>query len=65
MPKGKIVTYGREVADVRPEKKEPNRVRITAGGNILVYTGETSTETASIETAKLLINSQKCKVYDN
>ena len=57
VPKGKTATYNREVADIRPEKADPNRVRFTAGGNILKYTGETSTETASIETAKLLINS--------
>ena len=55
--KGKVVKYSREVANFRPEKKEPSRVIITAGGNILKYTGETSTETASIETTKLLINS--------
>ena len=57
VPKGKTVTYNRSVADIRPEKAEPNQVQLTAGGNILQYTGETSTETASIETAKLLINS--------
>ena len=45
------------VTDIRPEKKEKCRVRFTASGSILKYTGETSTETASIETAKLLINS--------
>ena len=32
-------------------------MQITVGGNILEYTEETSTETASIETAKLFINS--------
>jgi hypothetical protein len=42
---------------VRPEKEEINKVRITAGGNRLDYLGETSTEAASIETTKLLINS--------
>ena len=34
VPKGKTVTYSREVANIRPEKKEPNQVRFTAGGNI-------------------------------
>jgi hypothetical protein len=42
---------------VRPEKEEINRVRITVGGNLLDYLGEISTEAASIETTKLLINS--------
>ena len=43
--------------DIRPEKDEPNRFRITAGTDRLEYYGETSTETASIETAKILLNS--------
>jgi hypothetical protein len=43
---------------VRPEKEEINRVRITVGGNLLDYLGETSTEAASIETTKLLVNSE-------
>ena len=57
VPRGKKVTYARTVVDIRPEKEDPNRVRITAGGDCLEYYGETSTETASIETAKILINS--------
>jgi hypothetical protein len=42
---------------VRPEKEEINRVRITVGGNLSDYLGETSTEAASIETTKHLIHS--------
>ena len=42
---------------MRPEKADPNRVRFVAGGDRSPYDGETSTETASIETAKLMINS--------
>jgi hypothetical protein len=57
VPKGKRVTYARKVVAVRPEKEDINRVHITVGGNLLDYLGETSTEAASIETAKLLINS--------
>ena len=57
VPKGKRVTYARTVVDICPEKDDPNRVRITAGSDQLKYYGETSTETASIETAKILINS--------
>jgi hypothetical protein len=51
------VTYTQTVVAVRPEKSEPKRVRITAGGNRLDYHGETSIETASLEAPKLLINS--------
>ena len=57
VPRGKKVTYARTVVYIRPEIDEPNRVRITAGGDRLEYYGETSTETASIETAKILLNS--------
>ena len=57
VPKHKKATYAQYVVDVRPEKEDPNRVRITAGGNRLDYFGETSTITASLETAKILINS--------
>ena len=52
----KIATYNRSVADIKPEKAEPKQVRFTKGGNILNYAEETSTETASIETAKPIIN---------
>ena len=51
------MTYTRTVVDIRLEKDEQNRVRITAGGDRLEYYGETSAETASIETAKILLNS--------
>jgi len=57
MPAHKRATYARYVVDIRPEKKDPNRVRITAGGDRLEYHGETSTESASLETAKILLNS--------
>jgi hypothetical protein len=58
VPKGKRVTYlCPTVVAVRPEKVETDRVWITVGGNLLQYLGETSTEAASIETTKLLINS--------
>jgi len=55
--KHKKNTYARAVVGVRPEEADPNRVRITAGENRLEYYGETSTETASSEAAKILINS--------
>ena len=57
VPKDKIATYNRSVADIRPEKAEPKQVQFTAGGNILKYTGETSTETVLVETENLIINS--------
>jgi hypothetical protein len=47
----------RIVVDYRPQKKNPNRVRITAGGNLLEYPGELTTRTADLTTSKILWNS--------
>ena len=33
--RGKKSTYARVVVDFRPQKEDPNRVRITAGGNLI------------------------------
>jgi hypothetical protein len=57
VPKRKVVTYARFVADIRPQKDEPNRMRLTAGGDRLPYGGKKSTETAGLETTKILLNS--------
>ena len=35
IPKGKFVTYAQIVVNFRPQKKDPNRLRITAGGNLI------------------------------
>ena len=52
-----MVTYARVVVDFRPQKDDPNRVRITAGGNLIKYPGELTTRTADLTTSKLLWNS--------
>ena len=54
----KKATYARWVADIREQKEETHRVRMTAGGNLLegTYKGETSTETAAINTVKIHTN---------
>ena len=57
VPKGKRVTYARFVADIRPHKDEKEQMRLTAGGNRLIYNGKKSTETAGLETTKMLLNS--------
>jgi hypothetical protein len=51
------ITYGRLCVDYRPQKTEPNRTRLTVGGNLIDYPGDVSTPTANITTAKLIINS--------
>ena len=41
----------------RPQKVDNNRVRITAGGNLINYPGELTTRTADLKTFKILWNS--------
>jgi hypothetical protein len=55
--RSKKVTYARTVVAIQTEKAEQKRVRITAGGERLDYPRVTSTYTASVDTAKILINS--------
>jgi hypothetical protein len=57
IPKDHTVTYARIVVDYRPQKEDPNRVRITVGGNLIKYPGELTTRTADLTTAKVLWNS--------
>ena len=54
IPRDQVVTYARIVVDYRPQKKDPNRVRITAGGNLIKYPFEITTRTADITTSKLM-----------
>ena len=58
IPRDCTITYGRIVIDYRPQKDDPNRVRITAGGNLIQdYPGEVTTRTADLTTAKIMWNS--------
>jgi hypothetical protein len=50
---GKKFTYANLVVDHRPQKEDPNRIRITAGGNLIDCDGELSVPTANIDMAKL------------
>ena len=54
---GKKYTYANIVMDHRPQKEDPNRIRITAGGNLIQYDKELSVRTADVSTAKLHWNS--------
>ncbi len=38
--KSQTVTYARIVVDYRPQKADPHRIHITAGGNLITYPGE-------------------------
>lgn len=55
--RGRDITYARICANYRPEKSDPNRIRITLGGNLVNYPGDVGTRTADMLTVKLLINS--------
>jgi hypothetical protein len=51
------VTYGCFVVDIRPNKTETHRVRLTVGGNLIQYPGDVSTRSADLTTSKCLWNS--------
>eukprot|EP00804_Cyclotella_cryptica_P013681 CCRYP_016123-RA/>CCRYP_016123-RA protein AED:0.28 eAED:0.28 QI:0/0/0/1/0/0/3/0/318 len=51
------VTYTRVVCEIRPQKADPYRTRITLGGDRIRYPGDCGTKTGSLETVKLLLNS--------
>ena len=53
----KKFTYGNPVVDYRPQKDDPHRIRITAGGNLVTYESSPSVRTADLDTAKLHWNS--------
>ncbi len=57
IPSGRTVTYGRIVVEIRPQKEETHRTRLTVGGNLIDYPGDVSTPTADLTTTKVLINS--------
>ena len=55
--KDRVVTYARIVIDHRPQKDNPNRVRITVGGNLIDYPYELTTRTADMVSNKIMWNS--------
>ena len=57
IPTNRTVTYARIVVDYRAHKDDPNRVRVTVGGNLIKYTGELTTLTADLTTTKVMWNS--------
>jgi hypothetical protein len=57
MPSHKRATYGCICCNYCPQKDEPHCTWLTVGGDHITYTGDKSTPTANLVTAKLLINS--------
>ena len=56
VPKGEKVTYFSIVCTHRPQKADPNRVRLVAGGDKLLYDGPIRTPTADLITCKIHLN---------
>ncbi len=53
----KFFTYANPVINYRPQKNDPHRIRIMAGGNLIDYNGNAFDCTADLDTAKLHWNS--------
>jgi hypothetical protein len=58
IPKGRKVTYGSFVVDIKDCKEEKERTRLTVGGDQTEYPGDKSTQTTRLTGAKILINSR-------
>ncbi len=54
---GKFFTYANPVVNYRPQKEDPYRIRITAGGNLVTYEGNALVRTADLDMAKMHWNS--------
>ncbi len=54
---GKKITFAHPVVNHRPQKEDPNRIQITAMGNLVSYEGELSVRTVDTNTAKIHWNS--------
>jgi hypothetical protein len=57
VPTRRKVTYANFICNIRPQKKETHRVRMTAGGDKLDYPGNASSPTVSMLDSKIMINS--------
>ena len=54
VPEVRTVTYGIIVAEIRPQKTETHRTRLTVGGNLINVPGDVTTHTTDLITAKLI-----------
>ena len=57
VPAGRTVTYVRIVSEIRPQKSEINRTRLTVGGNLINSPGDVTTPTSYLITYKFVFNS--------
>jgi hypothetical protein len=54
IPKDRVITYARIVIDHRLQKDDPNRVRITVGGNLIDYPYKLTIRTADMVSTKIM-----------
>ncbi len=52
IPKNQTISYACVIVDFHPQKEYPHRICITAGGNLIHYPGELSTQIADLTTSK-------------
>jgi len=57
IPKTAAITYANMVCDERPLKTEKNRVRLTIGGDKLIFQGDTGSPASDLLETKLMANS--------
>ena len=57
VPANRNVSYVRLVASIQPNKTETHFVRVTLGGDVIDYPGISSTDTDSLTTRAILLNS--------
>ena len=57
VPPKRAVTYASFVLDYRPLKSDPYRVRITVGGDRLIYSNDAGSPASNIIETKILLNS--------
>jgi hypothetical protein len=54
IPRNQIITYDCMVVNFWPQKTNPHRIQITAGGNLINYLGILSTRMEDPTTSKLM-----------
>ena len=62
MPMNQRPTYARFVCEIRPQKAEKERTRLTVGGNLIDYPDPVTTRTCNLVTFKMHINSSLSRV---
>ena len=56
IPKDRKITYANFICNIRPQKSETHRVRLTAGGDKLDYPSDQSFPAVSLLNVKIHIN---------